>query len=66
MNKKVEVIIGVYPNQISLDLADNAISIALQYAIDDVRNIDKKNTNYSKTITVPGTKKNAKGSCKKK
>jgi hypothetical protein len=30
MNKKVEVIIGVYPNQISLDLADNAISIALQ------------------------------------
>jgi len=60
MNKKVEVIIGVYPNQISLDLADNAISIALQYAIDDVRNIDKKNTNYSKTITVPGTKKNNK------
>ena len=60
MSKKVEVIIGVYPNQISLDLADNAISIALQYAIDDVRNIDKKNTNYSKTITVPGTKKNNK------
>ena len=60
MNKKVEVIIGVYPNQISLDLSDNAISIALQYSIDDVRNIDKKNTNYSKTITVPGTKKNNK------
>ena len=60
MNKRVEVIIGSYPDQISLDLADNAVSIALQYSIDDVRNIDKKNTNHSKTITVPGTKKNNK------
>ena len=60
MSKKVEVIIGVYPNQISLDLSENSISIALQYSIDDVRNIDKKNSNYSKTITVPGTKKNNK------
>ena len=58
MNKRVEVIAGVYPNQVSLDLEDNAVSIALQYSIDDVRNIDKKNTNYSKTITLPGTKKN--------
>ena len=58
MNKRVEVIAGVYPNQISLDLEANAVSIALQYSIDDVRNIDKKNTNYSKTITLPGTKKN--------
>ena len=56
--KRVELIIGSYPNQISLDLTDNAISIALQYSIDDVRNIDKKNSNYSKNITVPGTKKN--------
>ena len=58
MNKRVEIIIGEYPNQISLDLEENAVSIALQYSIDDVRNIDKKNTNYSKTITLPGTKKN--------
>ena len=58
MNNRVEVIIGEYPNQISLDLSDNAITIALQYAIDDIRNIDKKNSNYSKNITVPGTKKN--------
>ncbi len=58
MNKRVEVIAGVYPNQVSLDLEANAVSIALQYSIDDVRNIDKKNTNYSKTITLPGTKKN--------
>ena len=58
MNKRVEIIIGEYPNQRSLDLEENAVSIALQYSIDDVRNIDKKNTNYSKTITLPGTKKN--------
>ena len=60
MTKKVELIIGDYPNQVSLDLEANAISIALQYSIDDVRNIDKKNSNYSKTITLPGTKKNNK------
>lgn len=58
MNKRVELIVGEYPNQRSLDLEENAVSIALQYSIDDVRNIDKKNTNYSKTITLPGTKKN--------
>lgn len=56
--KKVELIIGNGTNQISLDLEANAISIALQYSIDDIRDIDKKNSNYSKTITVPGTKKN--------
>jgi len=55
---RVELIIGTYPNQISLDLDSNAISIALQYSIDDVRDIDKKNSNHSKTITLPGTKKN--------
>ena len=58
MNKKVEIILGDYPNQISLDLIYNSISIALQYSIDDIRDIDKKNSNYSKTITLPGTKKN--------
>lgn len=58
--KKVEVIIGQGTEQIGLDLESNAISIALQYSIDDVRNIDKKNSNYSKTITIPGTKKNNK------
>ena len=56
--RKVELIIGVGANQISLDLTPNAISIALQYSIDDIRNIEKKNSNYSKNITLPGTKKN--------
>lgn len=58
MKKKVELIIGEGVNQISLDLTENSISIALQYSIDDIRDIDKKSTNYSKTITLPGTKKN--------
>ena len=58
--KKVEVIIGQGTEQISLDLNTDSISIALQYSIDDIRNIDKKNSNYSKTITLPGTKKNNK------
>tara|TARA_R110000796_G_scaffold171070_3_gene288047 strand:+ start:7883 stop:11227 length:3345 start_codon:yes stop_codon:yes gene_type:complete len=58
MKKKVELIIGQGVNQISLDLTENSISIALQYSIDDIRSIDKKNSNYSKTITLPGTKKN--------
>tara|TARA_R110001606_G_scaffold221350_1_gene369073 strand:- start:12102 stop:15602 length:3501 start_codon:yes stop_codon:yes gene_type:complete len=56
--KRVELIVGDYPNQVSLDLNKDSISIALQYSIDDIRNIDKKNSNYSKTITLPGTDKN--------
>ena len=56
--KRVELIIGSGTEQISLDLTANAITIALQYSIDDVRNIEKKNSNYSKNITLPGTKKN--------
>ena len=58
MSKKVELIIGVYPNQVSLDLNEDAINIALQYSIDDVRNIENINSNHSKTISLPGTKKN--------
>ena len=60
MSKKVEVIIGDYPSKVSLDLKEDAISIALQYAIDDVRNVDKVDSNHSKTISLPGTKKNNK------
>ena len=56
--KRVELIIGSGTNQISLDLTPNAIGIALQYSIDDIRNIEKKNSNYSKNITLPGTKIN--------
>ena len=60
MSKKVEVIIGDYPNQVSLDLNEDTVSIALQYSIDDVRNIENVNSNHSKTITLLGTKKNNK------
>ena len=56
--KRVELIIGSGTNQISLDLTPNAIGIALQYSIDDIRNIEKKNSNHSKNITLPGTKIN--------
>ena len=56
--KRVELIIGEGSDQISLDLTQDSISVALQYSIDDIRNIDKKNSNYSKTITLPGTRKN--------
>ncbi len=60
MSKKVEVIIGDYPNQVSLDLNLDSVSIALQYSIDDVRNIENVNSNHSKTINLSGTKKNNK------
>ena len=60
MSKRVEIIIGEYPNYVSLDLTEDSVSIALQYNIDDVRNIEKKNTNHSKTITLAGTKTNNK------
>ena len=60
MGKRVEIIIGEYPNSVSLDLTEDSVSIALQYNIDDVRNIEKKNTNHSKTITLAGTKTNNK------
>ena len=60
MSKKVEVIIGDYPNQVSLDLNEDTVSIALQYSIDDVRSIEKVDSSHSKTINLPGTKKNNK------
>ncbi len=34
------------------------ISFGLQYSIDDLKDISKKNSAYSKTITLPGTKNN--------
>ena len=55
---RVELIIGSGTNQISLDLNGDSVDIALQYSIDDIRNIEKKNSNYSKNISLPGTKIN--------
>lgn len=36
------------------------IGISLNYQIDDILKIDKRNTNFSKTITIPGTSNNNK------
>lgn len=47
------------PGNYSLELNDN-IDIPLTYNIADIRNPDKRNTTYSKTATVPGTKFNNK------
>ena len=40
-----------------IDLA-NEIGFGLNYSIDDIRNVEKKNTNYSKTITLAGSDNN--------
>lgn len=42
---------------LSVDLYDN-ISIPINYTILDVREPEKRKTNWSKTITIPGTKNN--------
>lgn len=43
-----------------VDLENTNVGINMNYSIDDVRNIEKKNGNFSKTFTVPGTKNNNK------
>jgi hypothetical protein len=45
------------PATAELDL-DNSFDIALQYSLADIRDISKRNSAYSKTIILPGTKKN--------
>jgi hypothetical protein len=42
-----------------LDLA-KGIGFGLNYAIDDVKKVESKNSNYSKTITLAGSKNNNK------
>lgn len=43
----------------TIDLYDN-VGMSLNFSIADVRNIDKRNGSFSKTITLPGTKNNNK------
>jgi len=45
------------PTNAQLDM-DQAFDIALQYSIADIKDISKRNSAYSKTITLPGTKNN--------
>lgn len=42
---------------LNIDLYDN-ISIPLNYTILDIREPEKRKTNWSKTVTIPGTKNN--------
>ena len=50
---------SVVANGITLDTYDN-ISVSFNYQIEDILNITKRTTNYSKTITIPGTPDNNK------
>lgn len=43
----------------TIDCYDD-VSVSLNYNIADIREPDKRNSNYSKTITIPGTKNNNK------
>jgi hypothetical protein len=45
------------PSTAELDMTQE-IEIALQYSIADIKDISKRNAAYSKTIVLPGTKKN--------
>lgn len=47
------------PTEYSIDLNDD-ISMPLTYNIANIKDISKRNGNYSKTITIPGSKNNNK------
>jgi hypothetical protein len=52
---KVEIYIGD-PANYSLDVGD--FDMSYNYSFNDIRDITKRNSSYSKTITLPGTKNN--------
>ena len=47
----------LYINDILVDI-NEALPFPLTYQISDIREIDKRKGNVSKTITLPGTRKN--------
>jgi len=49
----------IFINNVPIDLKDG-VPIPLNYSIADIREPDKRNSAFSKTITVPGTKANNK------
>ena len=51
--------VGISNDQVSVDLFEG-VEIPLNYTILDIREPDKRKTNFSKTIKLPGTKKNNK------
>ena len=50
---------SVVANGVTLDTYDK-IGVSINYQIEDILNITKRTTNYSKTITIPGTPHNNK------
>ena len=54
-----ELIVGTSPNGYSLDL-QNEIPISINLSIADIREPEKRNGSYSKTIKLKGTKTNNK------
>lgn len=51
--------VEIYISGQQIDLYDN-VSIPITYSISDIKNPDKREGTYSKTITIPGTKTNNK------
>lgn len=49
----------IYINNTLIDVSDD-IALNLNYAIADIKTPDKRNSSYSKTITIPGSKTNNK------
>lgn len=46
-----------FPGNYKIDIYDN-VNIPITYSIDDLKNPSRRNTSFSKTITIPGTKNN--------
>lgn len=51
--------VGISNDQVAIDLYEG-VEIPLNYTILDIREPEKRKTNFSKTIKLPGTKKNNK------
>ena len=51
----VELILGK-PSYAVLDLSD--LDISLNYSLSEIKDITKRNSSYSKTISIPGSKNN--------
>lgn len=53
MNQDIKVVLP----QGELDI-DTQIGFGVTYSVDDIRDISKKNSNFTKTVTLPGSKNN--------
>jgi hypothetical protein len=53
MNQDIKIVLP----QGELDI-DTQIGFGVTYSVDDIRDISKKNSNFTKTVTLPGSKNN--------